>query len=308
MEIQHFSAGPYPDAPGGKRLRIKSEMACLLFLFFFAIQTAVSTQANPGDPLFCQPNEGNSFLIVNGGAGVFTVDLDCYSNVITATPPPPLTITTTQGGTLTRSGTNGNYIYTPPTPDFTGLDTFPIGVTTSWNSTGGTGSGGLSRPGAAITDVVTLNVIPATTTLIVPGVATLVPVPAGSISGCGTQGNPAQGPPPGTINGCITSIGKGLIGAVAPSHGTLSTSGNTLRYTPNSGYTGPDTFTYQAFGINTDGSNALNSGNVSVQVTVTAATPTGVPTLGAWGMLLLCGLLLLFGMNSVVRTRAGLEG
>jgi hypothetical protein len=48
----------------------------------------------------------------------------------------------------------------------------------------------------------------------------------------------------------------------------VSNSGNALRYTPTAGYTGPDAFTYQVFGVNTDGTTNLNSGNVTVQVTV----------------------------------------
>ena len=38
---------------------------------------AFAVNPNHGDPLFCQPNEGTTFLITNGG-GVFTVNSDCY--------------------------------------------------------------------------------------------------------------------------------------------------------------------------------------------------------------------------------------
>jgi hypothetical protein len=358
----------------------------LIAAFFTAMATIASAQSpNLGDPLFCQPQEGVAFLIVNGGAGVFTADQDCYNN--NTSNDVTLSIATGQGGTMTgtRAGSSINYIYTPPTPTFTGLDTFSIPVTTVWNSAGGTGSaGGSARPGGPATLAITLNVIPSTTTLTVAGVATLVPVPAGSISGCTAGGNPGQGPPPGAILGCV----KGIVqGTMAPSHGTLSASGNTIRYTPNVGYGGPDTFRYQAVGINTDGTNALNSGDVTVQVavfaitttspliggmlgtaysqtfaaaggvtpytfslasgslppglslsgavlsgtptavgvynftiqvadsaahtatqafTITVAVPavTGVPTLGTWGMVLLCGLLLLFGTRALARRSA----
>src|SRR5262249_41583241 len=140
---------------------------------------------------------------------------------------------------------------------------------------GGSGSaGGSSRPGGPATLNITLNVIPSTATLTVPGVATLVPVPAGSLSGCSAVGNPSAGPAPGAVYGCVTGIIRST--TIAPSHGTLAVSANTLRYTPNPGYTGPDTFTYQAVGVNNDGSQALDSGDVTVQVTVTAAVP-GTP-------------------------------
>ncbi|MGO9230427.1 MAG: hypothetical protein ACLQKA_14650 [Bryobacteraceae bacterium] len=103
------------------------------------------------------------------------------------------TITTSQGGTLTlvATPTAGNYTYTPPTPTFTGLDTFSIAVTTVWNGAGGTGSaGGTARPGGAATLNITLNVISATTTLEEAGDASvLLPVPAGSVSGCSAPGN-----------------------------------------------------------------------------------------------------------------------
>jgi hypothetical protein len=257
--------------------------------------------ANPGDPLFCQPQEGVAYLIVNGGGGVFTADADCYGNNINN--DTTTSITTGQGGTLTltRAPGSGNYAYTPPTPGFTGLDTFSIAVTTVFNANaGGTGSaGGTVRPGGPATLNVTLNVIPATTTLMANGAAVTIPVPAGAISGCSPVGNAGQGPVAGAVYGCITGITNGL---VAPAHGTLTRSGNTLLYTPTAGYSGPDTFTYEALGVNNDGSNALNSGEVTVQVTVTAPPSTlNTPTLTGWGMLFLSAGLLLFGMRATLR-------
>jgi hypothetical protein len=236
-----------------------------------ALASAASTP-NPGDPLYCQPNEGVAYLIVNGGAGVFTVDPDCYN--LNINNDTTTTIATGQGGTLTLTltATAGNYVYTPPTPGFTGLDTFSIAVTTVWNGAGGTGSaGGTSRPGGPATLNITLNVLPASTTLMAPGVATLVPVPAGSLSGCTVGGNPGLGPTASAVYGCVNGI---IAGLVSPAHGALTTSGNTLKYTPTSGYSGMDTFTYEAYGVNTDGSNALESGEITVQVTVTAAPPS----------------------------------
>jgi hypothetical protein len=275
----------------------------MMAAFLAAMASTASAQSNPGDPLFCQPNEGVQFLIVNGGAGVFTADGDCYNN--NANNDTTLSITTGQGGTLqgTVTGSSINYIYTPPTPTFTGLDTFSIPVTTSWNATGGPGSAEgthLSRPGGPDTVNVTLNVIPSTTTLAVAGVPTLVPVPAGSLSGCTVGGSPGLGAAPAALYGCINRI---IQTGAAPSHGSLSVSGTTIQYTPTPGYSGPDTFSYQAFGVNADGATALNSGTVSVQVTVTAASAAvaSVPTLGAWGMAILCGVLLLVGGKALAR-------
>jgi hypothetical protein len=169
-------------------------------------------------------------------------------------------------------------------------------VTTVFNSAGGTGSaGGTSRPGGPATLNITLNVIPATTTLLLTGgAATLVPVPAGSVTGCSTPGNSGAGPVAGAVFGCIT----GIVSSAAPSHGTLTASGNTLKYTPNGSFTGTDTFSYQALGVNNDGSNALNSGSVVVQVTA----PAPAPALGTWGMMLAALGLLAAGLKSVART------
>ena len=79
--------------------------------------------------------------------------------------------------------------------------------------------------------------------------------------------------------------------------------GNTLRYQPTVGYSGPDTFTYNAEGVNNDGNTALLSGPVTVQVTAPAGT-TAVPTLGAWGLFILAGALLLFGLRGLTRQTA----
>jgi len=138
-------------------------------------------------------------------------------------------------------------------------------VSTVWNSAGGTGSvGGTARPGGATTFTVTLNVLPATVTMVAQG-PTQVAVPAGSISSCSAVGNAGLGPVAGAVYGCVTGVVRG---SISPAHGTLSTSGNTLLYTPTAGYYGPDTFTYQAVGVNNDGNTALNSGDITVNVTV----------------------------------------
>ena len=281
-----------------RRLKGTARAAVLLAVACLGTANLVYGQANPGDPLFCQPQEGIVYLIVNGGAGVFTSNMDCYGNNLAN--DTDTTIATSQGGTMTKTAGTGNYTYTPPTPGFTGLDTFPIHVTTVWNSAGGTGSaGGTSYPGGPATFTITLNVIPATTTLSASG-TTLVPVPAGSISGCSAAGNPSAGPVAGAVFGCITGV---TLGGLSPSHGTLTVVGNTLKYQPTAGYSGPDTFTYNAEGVNNDGNTALLSGPVTVQVTAPAGT-TAVPTLGAWGLFILAGALLLFGLRGLTRQTA----
>lgn len=296
-----FVTAAIPFLPCIHRARIHSRLAgivraaLLLSIVCLGTRGLAFAASNPGDPLFCQPNEGTTFLIVNGGAGVFTVDSDCYYNNLAN--DTETTIATSQGGVLTRVASTGDYIYTPPTPGFVGLDTFPINVTSVWNSAGGTGSdGGSARPGGPATLLVTLNVIPAASTLAVAyGTATQVPLPPGSVSGCSPVGNAGLGPVAGAVYGCTTRV---FPDSVAPFHGTLSLSAMTIVYTPSANYSGPDTFTYQVVGINDDGSTALSSGTVTAQVTV-GAKPASVPALGAWGLLLLCLALVLFGMKAI---------
>ncbi len=253
-----------------------------LVLASLAVSTLGYAANNPGDPLFCQPQEGTAFLIVNGGTGVFTADADCYNN--NYANDTDTVITTSHGGSMTRTPGTGNYTYTPPTASFTGLDTFSIHVTTVWNSAGGTGSaGGSARPGGPATLTITLNVIPATTTLsATAGTGTLVPVPAGAVTSCSGPGNAATGPVAGAVYGCITAISKGTAN---PSHGTVAVSGNTLQYTPNAAYSGTDSFTYDANGLNNDGSRSLDSGPVTVSATVAPAAPVLTsPANGATGV------------------------
>jgi len=187
-----------------------------------------------------------------------------------------------------------------PTSGFTGLDTFPITVTTVWNAAGGTGSaGGTAHPGGPATMTITLNVIPASTTLAVTeGIARPVPVPAGSVSGCSAVGNLGNGPVAGVTYGCVTAITK----TANPSHGTLATVGNALSYTPAVGYVGSDTFTYDALGVNNDGTLSLDSGAVTVTVTVSAANTPLPPT---WTLLLL-GIATLALFESLRRRRRAL--
>lgn len=247
-------------------------------------------QANPGDPLFCDPNEGIAYLIVNGGSGVFTVNGDCYGG------NPALdvqtTIATGQGGTLTKVGASLNYTYTPPNPTFTGQDTFSINVTTVCNRVGGTGSaGGADCPGGPATLNLILNVIPATASFSTPiNTPLTLPIPSGSISGCSAVGNSGNGPAVGAVYGCTTAVIHGA--GTNPAHGTLSVSGNTIVYTPTGVFNGIDTFTYQVQGVNDDGNTSLNSGNVTAQVTVGFVPSTPIPptwilmllALGGWGL------------------------
>lgn len=252
----------------------------LVFLVgaLFIPHPAISATRNPGDPLYCQPDEGATFLIVNGTTGVFTTYNNCYSpssnvnnNNIVSQPTH---------GTLTSDGA-GNYVYATTDPNYTGLDTFSVHVDRSISYTTGGPGDFAEGPG---TIPLTFNILPSSLPAVTtqPHTAVQIAVPAGSVTPC-----------PGTF-GCVTG---GVVGSIHPAHGTLVFSGLTGTYTPAAGFSGTDTFTIQARGRNNDGANALNSGDISVSVTVTAPAPTveSVPALGTWGMIALAGLLVLAG-------------
>src|ERR1035441_5178125 len=145
-----------------------------LFLFVLIVpHSAVSATRNPGEPLYCQPDEGATFLIVNGTAGVFTTDSDCYSPTSNKNNNN-VTVQPTQG-TLTSDGA-GNYAYVTTDPNFTGLDPFSVHVDTS---TGYTSGGPGDFAGGAGTVNLTLNVLPSSLAgLTTPsGTAVQIPVP-----------------------------------------------------------------------------------------------------------------------------------
>lgn len=253
----------------------------LLSALFFP-HSAMSATPNPGDPLYCQPDEGATFLIVNGNAGVFTTGTDCYSP-FTDVNNNNVTVQPTHG-TLTSDGT-GNYVYVTTNPNYTGLDTFSVHVDTSTSYTSG-GPGNFS--GGPGTVPVTFNILPSSLSPVTTpyGTAVQFSVPAGSVTPC-----------PATF-GCVTA---GVVGSIHPAHGTLTFSGLNARYAPATGFSGTDTFTIQALGINNDGAQALDSGDISVSVTVGPPAPS-VPALGTWGMIALAGLLVLAG-SRWMRTR-----
>jgi hypothetical protein len=243
----------------------------------------MSATPNPGDPLYCQPDEGATFLIVNGNTGVFTTNSDCYSPT-TDLNNNNVTVQPTHG-TLTSDGA-GNYVYATTDPNYTGLDTFSVHVDTSSSYISGGPGDFEGGPG---TVPLTFNVLPASLPPVTTayGTAVQIPIPAGSVTPC-----------PATF-GCVTG---GIVGSIPPAHGTLIFSGLNATYTPASGFSGTDMFTIRARGKNNDGPQALNSGNISVSVTVGSPAPT-VPALGTWGMIALAGLLVLGGCRWM-RTRA----
>src|ERR1035437_6856058 len=207
-----------------------------LFLLsaLFLPHSAMSATANPGDPLYCQPNEGATFLIVNGNTGVFTTNSDCYSPFANVNNNN-VTIQPTHG-TLTSDGA-GNYVYVTTDPNYTGLDTFSVHVDTSTGYTSG-GPGDFGE--GAGTVPLAFNVLPSSLPPLTAadGPRGRIPIPARS----------------GTPWPAAVGVGAGgIVGSIQPAHGTLIFSGLNATYTPASGFSGTDTFTIRAQGKDNNG-------------------------------------------------------
>jgi hypothetical protein len=270
----------------GIRTNLGKTIPSVAFIAFFLVSGIqagpgpVRTQ-NPGEPLYCQPNETATFLIVDGTTGIFTTAGDCYTGSDVANNN---IVTAPTQGTFASDGA-GDYVYTTTNPAYTGLDTFQVHVDQSSNPvSGGPGAFG-GTPG---TVTVTLNVLPSslgpfTTTANTP---VQIPVPPGSVSPC-----------PATF-GCVSGA---KAGSVAPTLGTLSFAGLNVTYTPRNGSSGTDNFTIQALGADNDGNTALNSGNIQVQVVISSPGPVPTPALSTWGMLAAAGGLVAIGSRAIRR-------
>jgi len=122
-----------------------------------------------------------------------------------------------------------------------------------------------------------------------------VPIPAGFITGCAVE-SPTQGlsgAPLGVVTGCVTGIQSGN---GTTRGGTLNaTSPTTFTYTAPADFTGVDTFTYEAVGVDAVGNTALQSGPITM--TVNVAPP--VPTLSPWAAASMMVGLLLVGARAL---------
>ena len=173
---------------------------------------------------------------------------------------------TPTNGTLTNNA-NGTFTYTPTT-GFTGTDSFTYQICDTLN--------------ACDTATVTINVTP---------VATNAPPVAGDDTATTPAGTPVtinvaanDTDPNGNLN--PASATTTCTGCATPTNGTLTNNANgTFTYTPTTGFTGTDSFTYQIC----DTLNACDTATVTINVTPvatnappvagddTATTPAGTP-------------------------------
>ncbi|MDE2585304.1 MAG: autotransporter domain-containing protein, partial [Betaproteobacteria bacterium] len=138
--------------------------------------------------------------------------------------------------TATASGTSITYT---PTSGYVGSDSFTY---TATNATG---------TSAPATVTVTVN--------------PLVPV-ANGVSAT-VSFNTATAIPLNITGGTPSSVAVGT----APAHGTATVSGTSITYTPTTGYSGSDSFTYKA----------INAGGTSAPATVSITVKPALPTAGA---------------------------
>ena len=165
-------------------------------------------------------------------------------------PPLPLTYTVVNGptkGTLTGSGANRTYI---PNPGSYGTDTFTFTVSNGTNT---------SAPAT-----VTLNVAAGTPVAIPQSVTTTRNTPV-AVTLTASDDNT----PPLPLTYTITT---------PPQFGTLSGSAPNLTYTPNSNYTGTDSFAFTV----SNGTNTSTPATVSINVNQVVSNVSGSVGVG-WG-------------------------
>ena len=201
----------------------------------------------------------------NGGAGTLEV-------ITTGTIP------TSQGGSVQQNA-DGSFTYTAPS-GFVGADTYQYSADIGANTT-------------ATSATVTVNV---TNTTTVPGTDTyatafntVLPVAAP-----GVLGNDVD---PDTGKGQSLSV----TGTSNPAHGTVSFSANGgFIYTPTTGYSGADSFTYTV-------SDGVGTATGTVNLTIAPGGPPPVlqpvPAGNVWTWLSLGTLLGMFGLRRLVPVR-----
>ncbi len=224
-------------------------------VFTSAATNLVSTDTNGFRDVFVFTGNSNQSPIANHDSFGTNEDTVLTNNVLTNDTDPdgntPLTVSLVTGpgnGSLSLNP-NGTFSYTP-NADFNGTDTFTYSVRDSLGASSNLASVVLSITAVndapvAVNDSYTIN---STATLNVGSAA-------------GVLANDTD------IDTALSALTASLVSTVT--HGTLTLNADgSFTYTPNTGFTGTDSFTYRV----NDGS--LNSGVATVSIAVTATVNT----------------------------------
>lgn len=169
--------------------------------------------------------------------------------------------TPTQGGSLTNTSPSGAFTYTPPT-NFSGQDSFTYQV-----------DNGFGSPCNNLTTV-DITVLPRAVT------DTAAIATGGNVSG----------------NVLTNDIGTGLhvVGSTSPAHGVANVaSDGSFLYSPNPGYSGPDSFTYTVQDADDDSA----TGTVNITVGAAAGPVTALPATSPVALGLLGTLMAWLGLR-----------
>lgn len=201
------------------------------------VNAAPNTAPVSSDDAYTVGEDG--VLTVAAGGGLLTNDTDAENDTLTAN-----IVTVPQHGTLTLNP-DGSFTYTP-TANYNGSDSF------TYRANDGTVDGNIATVSLTITVVNDAPVGNSDAYSTTAGTALVVPAAGVLTNDTDTDGN--------TLT--ATTVTN-------PSHGTLTlNTDGSFTYTPTAGFTGTDTFTYQA----NDGTT--NSGPVTVSIQVNAAANT----------------------------------
>ena len=186
---------------------------------------------------------------VTAAPGPFTTAFNTPINIdLTGRVTGTFTSIATTGVTNGTTSVAGNIVTFTPTPGFTGTGSFQFTATNA---------GGTSTPSAAMN----ITVLPAAPVVAARSVLVTFQLPL-----------------PIDLTAQITGVSTSIAVVTAATNGTTSVAGNIVTYTPNAGYTGPDSFSYQATGPGGLSGTAVVNISVVPPAPPTATSPPPVTT------------------------------
>jgi hypothetical protein len=253
-------------------------------------QSTLATNLN--GPIFMNIDGSGNLYISNNGADQF-IKLDLSD-------APTLAFASTNDGSTSAAQSvtitnNGNTTLTAITPGLAVSTNYtqvagsgtPADCTATFSLASGascnlslefapTGSASGITTGTTVLTDNNLNVSSATQTINLTGTAVAVPPVAGAVSATVAYSSTNN---PITLNlsgGAAASVAV----ASAASHGTATASGTSITYTPTTGYSGADSFTYTATNLGGTSSAATVSITITAPQTAFVVNSTNAPTSG----------------------------